>query len=300
MSDIDVGVESIVAVLAAAMGAGDASFMVDDDASASLFPGSSFQVRIDNELISVGSRSGRLFSSLSRGQERTAAHTHPADAAVEYVVGGGRLAEGGGGSQAGATRVLDLGILLATTTNDGPATIYTPSNGDFLVLMYSPVGYVAHDVDGGNGDIGIGLAPDFIAESGVLLPWTVETALQVSDQWFNGGYVGSTNVTSSIASAWMDGTPISAVATTGNSDLIDKPVGSWAALTGYTAGDLIFGGDGQWYKAQATGATGAVEPIWPGSGNSVADGTVGWDGIGIPATVGAIHLYALTATPAAP
>ncbi len=97
----EVGVESIRATLAAGISAADTSFTVESASDAALFPTLSFQVKIDNEVILVGSRSGVTFSGLTRGQERTAAMPHPARQGVAYVLGGEMIESGlsSGGSQ---------------------------------------------------------------------------------------------------------------------------------------------------------------------------------------------------------
>ena len=71
-------------VLAAPLGSADTSLTV---ASAAELPASgTFRLRVDDELIAVGARSGTTCSSLTRGVEGTTAATHASGASVNLVL----------------------------------------------------------------------------------------------------------------------------------------------------------------------------------------------------------------------
>jgi len=71
--------------LASSMLAGDTSFTLIIGTGAQ-FPGDDFVVTIDNEIIFVGSRSGDVCSSLTRGYEGTSASGHSSGAPVQAFV----------------------------------------------------------------------------------------------------------------------------------------------------------------------------------------------------------------------
>lgn len=81
-----VGVENVSGSLADAIDAAASELSVQPGGGT--FPAGGFQVKIDNEVILVGTRSGNDFSSLTRGQEGTVAVPHAPNTKVELVVGG--------------------------------------------------------------------------------------------------------------------------------------------------------------------------------------------------------------------
>lgn len=84
-------------VLAAMIGAGNSSLVV---ASADELPATgTFRLRIDDELIAVGARSGTTCSSLARGVEGTATAAHAQGAAVNLVLTAAGLAAFVGNTQ---------------------------------------------------------------------------------------------------------------------------------------------------------------------------------------------------------
>lgn len=150
----EVGVEGISAVLAAGVSAAASSFTVDSLLDADAFPDSAFQVKIGNEIILVGSRSGMTFSGLTRAQEDTSALQHAAGDGVFYVLGGGVLATPSGGSlpPGGETgQVLqklsgtdgdadweDKGVFTAPVNmNDGAAVSGSPGRSEDVLRTYA-------------------------------------------------------------------------------------------------------------------------------------------------------------------
>jgi hypothetical protein len=134
VSSNEVGIEGVVAVLAATIDEQAVSFTVQ--AGGGVFPAAPFQVKIDNEIMLVGSQDGGVFSGVSRAQEGTPAHSHPVGAAVVLVIGGEAIKEAGGGGSSAALTLLGPFAVLET---DVEVTLWTPAVGDVIVDIWLDV-----------------------------------------------------------------------------------------------------------------------------------------------------------------
>jgi len=203
----------------------------------------------------------------------------------------------------GSQPLIDLGLLDVTDCNSGPVTVYEPDDGDYVIVRHSLAGFVAHDVDDGDGELGIG----YLGNPGSPFFGSIGPGLLLAaGDDGEGDLSGGTAFEGQFGDAAKplpinDGRVITAMVTGGDDTFpINAPVGVWQASHAYAEGALIFGGDGQWYRADSAGTSDDTEPAWPGRTLTVTDNDFDWLGVGIPATVGAIHLYALRLVPAAP
>lgn len=128
---LSVGVK---ANLTAGISATDASFTLE---SGTGFGTSDFDVVIENEIITVGSRSGAVCSSLTRGVAGTMAAPHNRGDSVAEIVNADTVSAAveGGGSQSGAATVRGPFSFTFDTVGlvDGVAFGWTPAANDVLV-----------------------------------------------------------------------------------------------------------------------------------------------------------------------
>lgn len=117
MSDVPNEVEVAKASLAAAItyNATEATVLGDVDD----WPESDFEIKIENEVIAVGSRSGNVLSSLTRAPYGEGRSPHPFSADVLRVLTGEQLAEGGTGEGGGGGAIYGDGSDGAHVCVDG-------------------------------------------------------------------------------------------------------------------------------------------------------------------------------------
>ncbi len=200
-----------------------------------------------------------------------------------------------GGTQPGAVRRLDLGVVDVSDFTDGPVILYTPDAGEIVGPVYL---YDTTFCDN-SGVVVIG-RDEQIADDANFPPLAAfDSDLSRDGAGLAGGGVNSTPDMGQIP---LTTGPVVAGFGRGGS-ILTLPMERWQPLTLYAEFTEIQGDDGHSWVASPGGTSGATEPDFAANeGGSVADGggaLVRTDQSTLP-TVGSAHVYADVTTPAAP
>jgi hypothetical protein len=209
----------------------------------------------------------------------TLMHMDPEGSETELGTGGP------GGSQPGAVRRLDLGVVTAADVAAGPLTLYTPDSGEQIGPVYLT------DItltDNQGLSVGRAVIVDGAIEKVVALA-SIDSDTVMSGERLDFPMVPLTDAPLTAGGSITVGTPVQV---------------DWEASTDYLTGDVVVG-NGTYWSADPAGTSGMTEPDWAanaGPGGFVVDGGVTWTDstvAGPPAT-GAMHVYADVCTPEAP
>lgn len=188
-----------------------------------------------------------------------------------------------GGSQPGAVRMLDLGVVTAADYLAGSATLYTPADGE----LFGP-GMLRDVVALDNLNLSI-VGDDFDPTAPDARPPFASIGSGTS-QMFDSyeGRVSSRLVPTSAG-------PVR-IGLNGN---LDNPIAEvWVADTSYGTEDTLVEAGHIWAN-EGSGTSGSVKPDFAGNvGGSVGDNDLVWDDLGV-VTVGSAHVYAYVQSPVA-
>ncbi len=199
-----------------------------------------------------------------------------------------------GGSQPGAVRLLDLGVVEATDLAAGLVTLYTPDAGELVIAGYI-TDLTAPDTQALGLWLGDGTSfrPQFLAAVGAI-----------ADDAATGGGVVSSGLDVSLA-VQLSGDPVRA-------GLCESPgfplADVWQANHVYVPDSVfstdqethVIGGGHLWFSG-AGGTSGNSEPDWAAHyEGSVTDGDITWTDEGAVPTTGSMHAYITVSAPAAP
>lgn len=166
-----------ISFLVGSIGSGDLSYVIND---ASLFPSTgNFRVRVDQEIMLVGARTGNALSSITRGIEGTTAVGHSPGATVSHVLTAGALSAfsqtggGGGGGYPQSALVMFVSSIIGNNANDGlsPSTpkatiqaaynaLKTYANANFTQSNAAGMGVGRIQLLPGDHDVGTGVVID--------------------------------------------------------------------------------------------------------------------------------------------
>ncbi len=224
---------------------------------------------------------------------------------VLTVQADGSLAPAAGG---GSQPVKDLGLVNVPDLIDGAQTLYTPQDGEFVVLVPgSPSDFV--QIDNPACSVIMGQYPPLIYGKDVELTWdqaTTDPRNMAIDPFSHnnlGPIFSNGTLTYSGLAAIRDTRPfLAAIAVqTGNDPTIIASLPAWQALHGYVDDDLVRGSGHIWVATGGGGNSGASEPDWASNfGGSVVDGDVTWFDEGAFPATGALHMYAIATMPVVP
>lgn len=175
----------------------------------------------------------------------------------------------------GGASLVDLGIVNIVDLVDGPETLYTPNEGEYVMVTAGPDGFVV--LDGGTLLVG---------EEGQFESGNGDYAMSANEQGYNGGWNDAGKVRS--------GAPIKAWASVNNNGSGLAPWVSWEAdhLYSNDPADVIVE-DGRLWTCSVGGTSASSRPDFEG-GNSIPDDNgVQWYAVVAVPTVGSVHFYAL-------
>ena len=206
---------------------------------------------------------------------------------------------GNGGSQPGALRVLDLGVVENADVEDGAITLYTPEAGEIVGPVF------LRDVTL-PGEFGMEVSREeqsFADPPDYLMPLA-----GIDNDTAYDGFSGP--LYKNFTAGTFSGNQRQALTTTGPVTAVlvyglppTQPVEPWQANHLYDDSDSVPAviEAGHIWSADGTFTSGGSQPDFAGNiGGSVADNGGTWSDDGVAPTGGSMHVYAYASIPVAP
>lgn len=184
-------------------------------------------------------------------------------------------------SSAMGGRLVDLGVVTATSLLAGKQLLYTPAAGELVMAVI---------IDQDTVVLIDGVASVWVATSTAALNATSMRALVCglgASKW-EDSFAVATHFSIPLSSTAL---PIYAGLDSGAPGFVQ---GAWQANHASVKGDGVIGAGHVWGAWAAGGTSGGSAPDFAGNiGGSVVDGTITWSDDGAVPTTGSAHMYAL-------